>query len=219
VIDKDGRRLIAIRNGLGRTTTAPEDAQLLARMQTNRQARAVLGVVAQYLRRGYEVAQTVPSFISPIDGTKLAAEAMRGNLDSDNRWSQKVYAAIPDDDAPISDLNRKKVTIALTQARGTLALVSSSAEDLNRGLFGSLSDLLAEHLLPSWAQPNPKARDLALKIGIGVAVLVGLIVAGKLVHTIVLGRSTALGEAEAAVMALANAQRRKHHARSVISVS
>jgi hypothetical protein len=220
VIDKDGRRLLALRHGFGRTTTAPEDAQLLSKMRTNRQARAVLGVVAQYLRKGYDIAQTVPSFISPIDGTKMAAEAMRSNLDSDNRWSQKVYAAIPDNDDPVSDLNRKKVTIALTQARGTLTLVSSGAEDLNRGLMGSLADLLSEHLLPSWAQPSTgKGRDLALKIGIGVAVLIGLFVAGKLVHTIILGQSSALGEAEMMAMAIADAQRRKRHSRTVLSVS
>lgn len=213
-LDPEGLRIIAARNGvqLGATTKpSVEDQQLLARMRTNRQARAVLGVVAKYLRRGYEIAQGVPSFVSPIDGTKMAAEAMRSSLDGVNRFAQKVYAGIPDDDAPVSDLNRKKVTLALTQARSNLALVSSAAEDLDRGLIGALSDLLSEKILPPWARPNPKTLDLALKIGIGVAVLVGLFIAGKLVYKITLGGpgGGTLGDAEKAAVALMDAQRRR----------
>lgn len=215
-LDEEGRRIIAQRNGqqLGasKKQLSAEDAALLTRMRTNRQARAVLGLIAQYLRRGYEIAQTVPSFISPIDGTKMAAESMRSLLDSNNRWAQKVYAAIPDDDAPVSDLNRKKVTLALTQTRSSLALVSSSADDLNRGLAGALADLLTDKL-PPWLRPSAPTRDLALKIGLGVALLAGLFLAGKLVYRIMLGGTTGtLGEAENAAVALMDAQRRRRRA-------
>lgn len=51
-------------------------------------------------------------------------------------------------------------------------------------------------------------------VGIGTAVLVGLFIAGKLIHTIVLGRAGvgSLGAAEAAAVALMDAQRRRRRA-------
>jgi hypothetical protein len=60
--------------------------------------------------------------------------------------------------------------------------------------------------------PDDGSTTKILKyIGIGTAVLVGLFIAGKLVHTIVLGRSGigTLGAAEAAAVALMDAQRRR----------
>jgi hypothetical protein len=212
VIDKAGRQLIALRNGL--SAAPPADLSVLNRMQTNRQARAVLGVDAAYLKRGYEAAANVNAI-----GSGIGTDAMRSLLDQTNRRAQQVYKTLPDDDAALSDLNHKKVVQVTQQTYENVSMVSSAADDLNRGLLGSLADVLSDQL-PPWLRPSSgKGRDLALKIGIGVAVLVGLFVAGKLVHTIILGRSTALGAAEDAVMALANAQRRKRHARSVLSVS
>ncbi len=175
--------------GAAKSALSPSDTVLLARMQTNRQARAVLGVVAQYLRQGYEVAKTVPSFISPIDGTKKAAEAMRIGLDQINNYAQRVYNAIPNDDTPLSDLNRKKVGLSLSQARSELAMVSTDANDLNRGLTGALVDLFND-MFKQLAHNAVQDPLKALKwIGVGVAVLLGLFTLGKLVHTVVLGEA------------------------------
>lgn len=227
-LDDAGQQLMAERNGehtnaavqlLGPPKPTGADGQqaaaLLAPMQTNRQARMVLGVVAQYLQQGYQTAATVPSFISPIDGTTIASKAMVSLLDTDNRYAMRVYAGLPNNDAPVTPLNRQKVTLAVTQALSSTKLVSTEAADLNRGLVGSLIDLFKEGVqkLVNDAAHNPLA---ALKwVGVGVAVLVGLFIAGKLVHTIVLGGSgreaggDALLEAEEAAIALMGAKLRK----------
>jgi hypothetical protein len=227
-LDDAGRQLMAERNGehanasvqlLGPPKPTGADAQqaaaLLAPMQTNRQARMVLGVVAQYLQQGYQTAATVPSFISPIDGTSIASKAMISLLDTDNRYAMRVYAGLPDNDAPVSPLDRKKVALAVTQALSSTKLVSTEAADLNRGLVGSLIDLFKEGLqkLATDAAHNPLA---ALKwAGVGLAVLIGLFIAGKLVHTIAFGgaghggEADALLEAEEAAVAIMGARLRK----------
>jgi hypothetical protein len=224
-LDAEGQRLMAERNGehanasvqlLGPPKPTSADGQqaaaLLAPMQTNRQARMVLGVVAQYLQQGYQVAGTVPSFISPIDGTTIASKAMVSLLDTDNHYAMRVYAGLPDNDAPVTPLNRQKVTLAVTQALSSTKLVSTEAADLNRGLTGALIDMFKEGVqkLATAAVHNPLKA-----IGIGVAVLVGLFIAGKLVHTIMLGgagraaEGDALLEAEEAAIALMGARLHK----------
>ena len=221
-LDDAGRQLMAERNSaaapvqlLGPPKPNSADAQqaaaLLAPMQTNNQARAVLGVVAQYLQHGYQVAGTVPSFVLP-DGTSMASAAMVSLLDTDNRYAMRVYAGLPSDDAPVSPLNRKKVTLAVTQALSSTRLVSTEAADLNRGLIGALMDMFKEGVqkIATDALHNPLKA-----IGIGIAALVFLFVAGKLVHTILLGGSSreaegdALLEAEEAAAAIMGARLRK----------
>lgn len=195
--------------GAPKTALSPSDVALLARMQTNRQARAVLGVVAQYLRQGYEVANTVPSFISPIDGTKMAASAMRGLLDQTNNYGQRVYKAIPDDDAPVSDLNRKKVGLTLQQARENLLMVSTEANNLNTGLTGALLELFND-MFKKLAHDAVQDPLKALKwVGVGLIVLMGLFTIGKLVHTVALGAASdeALKEAEREAMKTARERR------------
>lgn len=218
MIDKAGRQLIATRNGFGKTAQlTPDDAARIAQMHTNRQARAVLGVIAQILQRGYQITVPLYARIVSKDSRELQ-RTMTSRLDATNRWAQKVYAGIPDDDAPVNDLNRKKVTIALAQARDTVRDIDETAQD--SGLMGALSNALDQALGAAWTRNvTPQTKRLAVKIGIGLAVVVGLIVVGKLVHSIMLGEGSALGRAEAMAMAIADAQRRKRHARSVLSVS
>lgn len=169
---------------MAKAALSAQDAALIARIRTNRQARAALGIVAQYLRQGYDIAKTVPSFISPVDGTKMAAAQMRSTLDQDNNYARRVYATIPDDDAPVSDLVRQKIGLVLAQTRSTLAIVSTEANDLNRGLTGSLMDLINDWL-KQLARDAEKDPLKALRwIGVGVAVLAGLYVIGSLVHTV-----------------------------------
>jgi len=220
-LDAEGQRLMAERNSaspavqlLGPPKPNSADAQqaaaLLAPMQTNNQARAVLGVVAQYLQHGYQVAGTVPSFVLP-DGTSMASAAMVSLLDTDNRYAMRVYAGLTSDDAPVSPLNRKKVALAVTQALSSTRLVSTEAADLNRGLIGALMDMFKEGVqkIATDALHNPLKA-----IGIGLAALVFLFVAGKLVHTIAFGGSReaegdALLEAEEAAVAIMGARLRK----------
>lgn len=65
------------------------------------------------------------------------------------------------------------------------------------------------------APPDDGATMKIVKyLGIGAAVLIGLFTAGKLIHTIVLGRASlgTLGAAENAAIALMDAQRRRRRA-------
>jgi hypothetical protein len=217
-LDEAGRRLIAERNGiqLGATKLSAEDTALLAHMQTNRQARAVLGIVAKQLQSAYVLAaKTAISHPAQyaLPGASVAA-ATKSRLDNTARYAMKTYATIPDDDAPLSPLNRRRVEESLREARAAFADIGDDAADADRGLTGLLADLLTG-LLPSWLRPtDPKKRTWILYAGVGAAVLVGLFIAGKLIHTIVLGRSQigTLGAAEAAAVALMDAQRRRRRA-------
>lgn len=186
-------------------------------MRTNRQARAVLGVIAQALQAAYQV--TVPLAARAIDkDSRALQQAMTSRLDGVNKYAQRVYAGIPDDDAPISALNHQKVGLVLAQTRGAIHDVEESAQD--SGLTGALTNALDQALGQSFAKHvTPEAKRWAVRIGVGVAVVIGLVVVGKLIHSISLGRSSALGEAEAIAVAIADAQRRKRHARSVYSVT
>lgn len=72
------------------------------------------------------------------------------------------------------------------------------------------ADVTPERLAPA----EDTTKSVLMKIGIGVVVLTGLFIAGKLVHTILLGRSGlgTLGDAESAAVALMDAQRRRRRA-------
>jgi hypothetical protein len=135
-------------------------------------------------------------------------------LNTDNNYAMRVYAGLPDNDAPVSPLDRRKVALAVTQALSSTKLVSTEAADLNRGLVGALIDMFKEGVQKL---VNDAAHDplKALKwIGIGIAVLVGVYVAGKLVHTIAFGGASraeegnALLEAEEAAVAIMGAKLR-----------
>ena len=215
MIDEAGRRLIEARNGLGASKQlSPEDQQLLAHMQTNRQGRAVLGAIAQYLKKGYEIASGVGGV---LPGTKDLSAAMKSRLDTTNRYAQKTYAGLPDDNAPLTPLNRRRIEECLREARVSLTEISTDADDMNRGLTGTLADMLTGQL-PPWLRPkDPKTRDLILKIGLGILGLTALYIAGKLVTKIVLRGAGAvhrgaLGAAETAAVALMDAQRRRRRA-------
>lgn len=225
-LDEAGRRLIAQRNGvqLGRAQLSTEDQQLLAHMQTNRQARAVLLVTMQQLKRGYGIAADMV-ISNPLPGTPALARAMQSRLDNTARYAAKAYASIPDDTAPISALNRRRVEEVLRETRKSLVDISVDAEEMKHPIVGALKDvwdaLIAEiqrilmGALPSWFRPDdPRKQKWITYAVVGTVALVGLFIAGKLIHTIVLGRSGlgTLGAAEAAAVALMDAQRRHRRA-------
>jgi hypothetical protein len=71
---------------------------------------------------------------------------------------------------------------------------------------------------PAPEAPTGGATKVMMWIGIGTVGLVVLSVAAKFLHTILTG-SVALAEAEETAMSIADSQRRKRHARKVITVS
>ena len=155
-------------------------------MQTNRQARAVLGVVAQVLKQGYQV--SVPFYARALDASSRELQrTMTSGLDGINRYAQKVYAGIPDDDAPVSDLNRKKVSIVLAQARDTVRSIDETVKD--SGLMGVLSSMLDQLFGQVWTNRSPETKRLLIKIGIGVAIVIGALMTLKFVHTVAFGEA------------------------------
>lgn len=199
---------------MAKTTLSAGDAALLARVRTDRQARAVLGIVAQYLRQGYEVADNASGGPLLYLSNRELKKQFKESLDENNRWAQKVYASIPDDDAPVSPLNLKKVGLALAQARETFAMVKSDADDLNRGLTGALLDMVNNWVKQFAQQLAHDATNDPMKIlkwvGVGVVALTGLFVLGKLVHTVAFGNGgfgqAELLEAEREAMEIARTQ-------------
>lgn len=190
LVDERGRQLIAERNGLGAAKSGaltPDDVARMAKVQTNKQARAVLGVVAQVLRQGYQI--SVPLYARAVDSdSRELQRTMTSRLDATNKYAQKVYVGIPDDNAPVSDLNRKKVRLVLVQARDAVKDVDEAAK--NSGLMGALSNGLDEVLGGVWANRSPETKRWLIRIGIGVAVVVGLFMTVKFVHVVAFGEAS-----------------------------
>lgn len=216
MIDAEGLQIIALRNGgLGAAKKAlsPEDKQLLAQMQTNRQGRAVLGAVAKSLQQLYALTDNADL----AWGAGSYREAARSTLNSTNNYAQKAYATIPDDDAPLSPLNRRRIEETVRETRNSMTSIPADIDDLNRGLTGMIADAL-KSMLPKWAQPSGKTADkIVLAVGIGLGVL-ALIFAVRMVTKIAFG-GAALAEAEDEAVRIADALRRKRHSRTAFSVS
>lgn len=223
---EDARRIIAERNGLGsgfgRTPAlSPDDAQLLARMQTNRQARAVLGAVAGMLQTAY--AQQLPTLARVSSAGRDLQAAMKSRLDGVNNYAQKVYAGLPNDDAPVSPANQKKIALTVAQARDAAKdiddAVASQHLDIGQGLVDVLRFLIAKALGAVGGALTPGGFPLWAKIAIGgVVVLVAVGVLTKIVGRVAFGQ-TALAEAEDAAVAIAESRRRKARSRRVLSIS
>lgn len=222
LVDERGRQLIAQRNNFGaaKHVLAPDDVARLARMQTNKQARAVLGVVAQVLKQGYQI--SVPLYARAVDSdSRELQRTMTSRLDATNKYAQKVYAGIPDDDTPVSDLNRKKVGLVLLQARDAVKDVDEAAK--NSGLMGALSNGLDEVLGGVWANRSPETKRWLIRIGVGAAIVIGLFMTAKFVHAVAFGEAssrrrrgrkrTPLEEAEAQAAAIVARLQGRHRSR------
>ncbi len=208
----------------------PKIVQVSNMIQTNRQARQLLGIAATHIQQAYQVVETIPSnmwygllrWMRYFDGTSDLAKQARLLLDRTNAYAQRVYATLPDNDAPVSSIGKKQVNTALAQASSNLQLVSSSANEIHKSLIDDLIDAVNAWIagnVPSGFPKLPKATGkIIVYVAIGAAGLVGLFVLGKLLHTIALG-SAELIEAENAAMAIADAQRRKRSSRSVLSIA
>lgn len=225
--DPEAQRILAARNGnlgsFGRTPAlAPDDAQLLAHMQTNRQARAVLGAVAGMLQTAY--AQQLPALARVTSAGRDLQATMKSRLDTVNNYAQRVYAGIPDDDAPVSLTNQKKIALTVVQARDAAQdvdeAVASQHLDIAQGLVDVLRFLIAKALGVVGGALTPGGFPTWAKIAIGgVVVLVAVGVLTKLVGRIAFGTASALAEAEDAAVAIAEAKRRKPRSRRVLSIS
>lgn len=227
----DAQRIIAERNGRGLRGTAqlaPDDAQRIARIQTNRQARGVLGVIAQVLHTAYE--NHLPTLAKLTSAGRDLQRSMTSRLDGINNWVQRVYAGIPDDDAPVSDLNRRKVALALAQARDAVNDIDNDVKSMSllNETLGVLSDWLTEGVervlqaigggLTNKIFGGNTSKWVKIVVG-GVVVLGAVGLVAKLVHVIMLGRTSPLGEAEDAAMAIADAQRHKRRKRRALTIS
>lgn len=235
MIDEIGRKLIAQRNGvqLGAARVAPEAAAEITRaasaVMTNRQGRQLLGIVATRLQQGYTIVATIPSnmwwgvlrWARYFDGTKNLADQARNLLDRTNAFAMRVYKTLPNNDVPISLQARNQVQVALAQASSSLQLISSAANEIHKGLIDDLIDAInawVDGHTPSGFPKLPRATGKVIAyVAIGVAGIVGLVIAGKLIRTMVLGAAE-LGEAETTAMAIADAAHRKRSSRSVLSI-
>ncbi len=183
---------------------------VLARMQTNTQARGVLGIAAKWLRQAFGILDTFPF------GTGQARESARDLLTRTNNYAMQVYAKLPDDQAMIDPAIRKQIVTAVNQAATNLRLVSNEAQNLNQGMIEDLVDYLyskANQFIDDTVRRvtgsgSPVHIPKALIWGVvAVAGVTALFVTAKLVHTVMLGGAD-LEEAEETAMALADAQKR-----------
>jgi hypothetical protein len=239
MIDEAGRRLLVSRNGvvLGASAgTAPppaaEIAKVTAAATTNRQARQLLGIAAEYLKRGYAIVDTVPSnmwfgvlrWARYFDGSADLAKRMRQLLDQNNAFAQKVYKQLPNDDAPVLPAHKNQVKVALSQASSNLQLISSAANNIHQSFIDDMVDALdgwVNSHTPGGLPKIPKdVSRVVIYVAVGAAALTTVFIVAKLVHTIALGRANdALGAAEEEALAIADAQRRKRQSRSVLSIA
>lgn len=217
-------------HGLGATADQPID--LLAAMKTNVQARAVLGVDAKYLQKGYEAAEripdskitamiSIPELVKYFGGGRNARVSAKSLLDATNAYAQKVYAKIPNDMAPVSAQIRKEVTLVTKQTLENVKLVEDTEKTLSQGLLRDLLDVLHKKVQDLAQGMLDKFLDHKVKLDIPKAViwgavavggLLGLYLAVKVVHGVML-RGAALEEAETAAVALAEASARKKRER------
>lgn len=202
-----------------------QQVDLLAAMQTNAQARHVLGIVAARLQQGYAAAETFPFSASHnLPGGADAKGAAIDLLNQANTYAQKVYATIPDDSAPVSPQTRTTVGIAVKNALRAVKVVSTAANNLNQGLIDDLTDYLLKKIentlpdIPGFPKVPRSAVKIAIYAGIAVGGLVAVFIAAKLVHKIVLGRAE-LAEAEEQAIQIADASRRKKASRKVATIS
>jgi hypothetical protein len=121
--------------------------EAVAALQTNRQARAALGIAADNLRKGYEVIKTIaPStwdFELEDIGDSQVRQQATDLLDRTNAYAGGIYATIPDDDGELPDATRTRVGVALDQAESNLRLLTTAADQLIQPFMQDLEDLVA----------------------------------------------------------------------------
>lgn len=107
----------------------------VAAMQTNREARALLGVAADYLRQAYEL-------VSDLTNMADVQDQARDLLDGTNAYAQGIYAVLPDDDTPVAEDMRPRVQTALASAQRSLKVVAEVRADLEIDYLQALADVV-----------------------------------------------------------------------------
>ncbi len=226
-------RIIRERNGVslrGASRSADPLMQALAAMQTNTQARHVLGIAAQYLSRGYEVIQAFPNMPAwaAVGGPLVAGPVALANrqvkqqatelLTRSRLYAEKIYKTIPDNTAPVPPQLRKQVNEAAKQAYTNLKLVSSVQVDLQQGLLSDVVDYLQTGTNKFLADQGIKVKvpKELIWAAIAIAGLAGAYFLWKIISGVML-RGAQLGEAEKAAEAIAEGEARKKRQKRLYS--
>ncbi len=218
-------RIIRERNGMRaprqrhqQLGAAAPAVDILAAMQTNAQARHVLGIVSTRLQQGYQAAETFPFSAShSFPGGSDAKSAAIDLLNQANTYAQRVYATIPDNTDSVSAKTRKTVGIAVKNALRATKLVSSAANNLNQSLLQDLVDYLQGKAKNSLGFDIPKPIIWSV-VAVGGALTL-FIVVRLLLRVATGGLAGALEEAEADALAIVDQARRRRHGRSVHTIS
>ena len=135
-------------------------------IKTNAQARAVLGLVANMLRRGYELVPTVAApFTELFSGSveELRAQA-NSSLDIVNAYTQGIYAFIPDNDNALDEQYRRRIQLAIKQAQDTCESISDAAA----AMAVDYTDEMASVVLPVLERIGEKIKDLPKTLSTGI---------------------------------------------------
>jgi hypothetical protein len=121
--------------------------EIAAGIKTNRQGRAILGVVADYLKRGYELVPKLGTYKESIFNIFVPdddlQEDARDLLDATNNYSIVLYNSLPDNDGPIDENRRRQIGVALNQAQSSFTLLARIDADLSSSFIEDLADVLA----------------------------------------------------------------------------
>lgn len=119
---------------------------LVARLQTNHHGRAALGLAAKAIRKGFEVTDEIrPSpwdfHLEDIGNSEVRKQA-RELLERSNAYAQGIYATLPDNAEPLSDIKREYVRTALDSALTNLQLLVSVRRELVQDFTDDMLALL-----------------------------------------------------------------------------
>jgi len=138
----------------------------VAAMRTHREARALLGVAADYLAQAYALLPDLPS-------TAEVREQARDLLDRANAYATGLYAMLHDTDEPIAEDMRPRVQTALSSAQSDLKLVAEVRADLEINYLQALADVLpAGAAALAKAAAGAAADHWMLTVAVALAVLV-----------------------------------------------
>jgi hypothetical protein len=139
-------------------------------IKTNRQARQVMGLVAEMLRRGYEEVPIIDSgFVgSAVDffsgsTTELRAHA-NSLLDVVNAYAQGIFAFIPDNDEPLNEDFRGRIALSIQQAQDAV----KSINEVSAKLAVDFTDEMAAAVLPLVNRIVDKVAELPKKLSQGI---------------------------------------------------
>jgi len=135
-------------------------------IKTNRQARAVMGLVAEMLRRGYELVPTISAdfaeiFTGSIDELRAQANSA---LDLDNARAQGIYQLLPDNDDVMEEKHRPRIQLAIEQAQDDISSISKAAAEI----AVDYTDEMASIVVPIVKRIVDKVAELPKQLSKGI---------------------------------------------------